>query len=50
MMRTGQELYALYTRAMSEQGVGIDEWDDLDETERDAWRRLAIMLMDENGD
>lgn len=43
---TGIELYEVYKRAHLEQGCSVDEWEDLDESEKDVWRRMAVMLMD----
>jgi hypothetical protein len=44
---TGRELYALYIQANAEQGIGVDTWDEMDNSDKDVWRRLAILLMED---
>ena len=45
MNRTGQELYEMYCRKLAQLGCLADEWDDIDEIDRNAWVLLAIELM-----
>lgn len=37
----GEGLYAIFTEKMNDQGIEIDEWEDLDESDRQAWNELA---------
>lgn len=41
---TGQKLYEEYAYHMENQGVGVDTWDDLDETDQIAWNATAEEL------
>ncbi|EED97325.1 hypothetical protein L0Z42_29760 [Burkholderia multivorans] len=48
---TGRALYEEYRVAARQNGVAMDEWDDLDEGERSVWLRFALNLMpDESAD
>lgn len=40
----GIELYILYVEAMLEQGVGVDEWSELEEQDRAAWSAIAAAV------
>lgn len=42
---TGRELYELWSRKMNENGVSVDEWEDLEEAGKKAWRSLAVELL-----
>jgi hypothetical protein len=42
---TGKELYALYQRKFAERGCQVDDWDDLEQMDRDVWCALAIELL-----
>lgn len=41
---TGEELYALFTEGMARQSCGVDEWDDLDPMDQEAWQYVADNL------
>lgn len=45
---TGQELYETWSDAMNEQGVSVDEWDDLDDSYRSAWISVAGIVSGDN--
>ena len=47
MNHTGRELYEIYCRKLRELGCVADEWDDIDEIDRNAWSLLAIELMND---
>lgn len=38
---SGEELHALYRKALGDLGVDIDTWEQLDQTDRDAWNATA---------
>lgn len=38
---TGEMLYSKYSDAMLEQGIGVDSWEDLDESDKAAWDAVA---------
>ena len=41
---TGEELYMMYVEAMLEQSVGVDEWSQLEESDRAAWNAIAAQV------
>lgn len=43
---TGEELYKRYFDAMHDQGVGLDDFDELEAQDREAWERLAVSVGD----
>jgi len=42
MTLTGRQLYEIYARKMTEQGVIVDEWDGLEKEDKVAWIATAI--------
>lgn len=38
---SGEELYIMYLDAMNDEGVGVDEWQDLEESDKAAWNAIA---------
>ncbi len=42
---TGQQLYRQYQRAASFYDCVVDEWEDLDEQERNIWIKLALEIL-----
>lgn len=38
---TGPDLYAMYVDALYDEGVGVDDWNSLDEVDQAAWTALA---------
>jgi hypothetical protein len=41
---TGEQLYQMYVEALSLEGVGADEWTDLDQYDHAAWDFMATQL------
>ncbi len=41
----GKKLYEMYLENMSQQGIGLDEWHDLEEYDRVAWRETADQVL-----
>lgn len=37
----GAQLYEFYAKAMESHNVGVEEWEDLDETDQMAWEQAA---------
>lgn len=40
----GQELYSVYRAVQSRNGVDTDDWSQLDEDDRKAWRATAVLV------
>jgi hypothetical protein len=40
----GSQLFERYRAALDAQGVGMDSWDQLEQTDRDAWDSVAADL------
>ncbi len=49
MKLSGEQLYAIYKSKSRQQGVIVDEWEDLDDTDRAAWCLTAIEVWDAYG-
>jgi hypothetical protein len=43
-MMDGETLYTLWAEANDENDVGVDAWDELDETDHACWNSLATTL------
>ena len=41
----GQKLYELWIASLEEHGSGSDEWDQLDERDKEVWEHLAKELV-----
>lgn len=44
MHEFAQELYELWQNGMAEQGVSVDDWQDLEHSDQVAWSKLAERL------
>lgn len=36
----GQTMYEMYERAMDEEGIGVDPFDELDQTMKNVWGKI----------